>query len=136
MSVSKPKEITLKSEKMATIDFSKLKKLADECLRFKWISDQSINLKRILSPCAFCIDIINSGSNCSKCSILKIICDEEGNKGLIGFVFSRYGNDFLKNIDKVEYELIRQALIEISNHGKISSSLKNKIKNLIKDSKS
>ena len=136
MSVSKPNEISLKREKMDTIDFNKLKRLAKDSLKFKWISDQSKNLKRILSPCAFCLDIINTGSNCSKCRIPKIICDQEGNNGLIGFVFSKYGNDFLKNIDKKEYELIRQILIQVSKYGKISSDLENKINILINNLKS
>ena len=130
MIVFKPKNGNLDYDKMQEKDVDKVKVLAIKCLKFKWIKNQTKNLNRILSPCAFCFDAKTNGFDCSKCKIPKIICNEDGNKGLIGFIFSKYGNIFSKDIDKKEYDLIRCSLIDLSKNGEISPLVKKKIENV------
>lgn len=80
-----------------------------------------------MSPYAFCFDCYDKeieSNDCSNCQISKFICDDNGRKGLIGFIFTKYGNVFLKEIDKREYDLIRKALIELSKNGQISFQIK------------
>jgi len=111
-----------------------LKRLAGVCLRYKWIENKSKNLSKLMSPCAFCFNCYDEkikSDDCSNCQIPKIICDDDGRKGLIGFIFTKYGNVFLKEIDKREYDLIRKALIELSKNGQISFQTKRIIKKLI-----
>lgn len=96
-------------------------------IRHKWIEDQSKNLGRLMSPCAFCFDCYDDGiesDDCSNCQIPKKICNDNGRKGLIGFIFSKYGDIFLKDIDKSEYNLLRKALIDLSENGQISFQIK------------
>lgn len=110
------------------------KRLAGKCLKYKWIEDQSKNLSKLMSPCVFCFECYEKkkeSDDCSNCQIPKIICDDDGRKGLIGFIFNKYGNVFLKEIDKREYNLIRKALIELSRNGQISFQTKRIIEKLI-----
>ena len=69
--------------------------------------------------------------DCSKCTIPKILCRDDGYKGLIGFISVKYGNITLKNIGREEYYLIRLSLMEIFKEGEISNNTIQKIKNLI-----
>lgn len=104
-----------------------LRRLSRVCLRYKWREEQSKNLSRLMSPCAFCFDCYDErieSDDCSNYQISKMICDDDGRKGLIGFIFSKYGNIFLKDIDKREYNLIRNALIDLLKKGQISIQTK------------
>ena len=104
-----------------------LKRLAGVCLRYKWIENKSKNLSKLMSPCALCFDCYDDEKENDEgynCHIPKIICDDDGKKGFIGFIFSKYGDIFLKDIDKREYNLIRKVLIDLSKNGQISFQTK------------
>ncbi len=134
MDISKKKNnINEKNNNIFSSD-NKLKKLAKKSLDDKWIQDQSKNLKSLLSPCPFCIEILKNKSKiyCRECLIPKIICDNEGYNGLIGSLYSKYGNVLLRNLSKEEYGVIREALIEIASKGTISVHIEKKINEMIK----
>ncbi|MHA1336637.1 MAG: hypothetical protein ACTSPW_13000 [Promethearchaeota archaeon] len=99
----------------------KIKQLVDECLKFKWKENQQSVLIRILTPCAFCIDTKARGKNCSECLIDKKICDDNGQKGYIGHLLTKYGNVFLKDINSIEYNQIRNILINLKSQGFLSN---------------
>ncbi|MHA1490924.1 MAG: hypothetical protein ACTSRI_14920 [Promethearchaeota archaeon] len=132
MIVFKPRKIGSDNKIMTEKNAQYINELAGKCLKFKWIENQSKNLNRVLTPCGFCFDIKADGKNCSKCKILKIICDDEGNKGMVGYMQRKYGNIFLKDIDNEEYDLMRQSLMELSINGKISNLVKENIEKLIR----
>ena len=110
-----------------------MKSLALKCLQFKWIEDQKKNLNRILTPCAFCFDVKPHRSGCSKCKIPKILCNSEGNEGYIGYLLRKYGNIFLKDIKRNEYDIVRNALRQIHNTGKLSDEFRARINLLISE---
>lgn len=103
------------------------KKLAKDCSRFKWIEEQKKNLKRVLSPCAFCLYYKNESISCDLCTIDKEICNNDGNGGLIGYILSKYGNSLLKDISSEDYNLVRISIEELKINGIISKELKTKI---------
>lgn len=105
--------------------------LAKATLDSKWIESQSKNTHKIFSPCEFCNYVKLNEINCSKCTIPKILCRDDGYKGLIGFIYMKYGNIALKNIGRDEYHLIRLSLMEILKKGEISINTIQKIKLLI-----
>lgn len=118
--------------KKKTTEENIIKILAKDCLRFKWIEEQKRNLKRVLSPCAFCIYYERKDKSCDSCTIDKEICNNDGNGGLIGYVLSKYGNTFLKDISYEDYNLVRIALEELKIEGNISKELKAKIQKFVK----
>ena len=99
------------------------KKLAENSLRFKWIKEQTKNLSKVLTPCAFCFYYKSENKSCDLCIINKHICDENGKSGLVGYIFSKYGNVFLKDIDDSDYSIVRNALNELKSKGLISKNL-------------
>lgn len=105
-----------------------IKELAERCLRFKWIKEQHKNLSRVIAPCAFCYHYKNETISCDLCTINKCICDNDGKSGLVGYIFSKYGNVFLKDIGVSEYNLIRKALTELKANGVLSKDLLLKIR--------
>jgi len=107
-----------------------IKRLASDCLRFKWIEDQKRNLKRVLSPCAFCFKDKIRNIPCDLCTIDKEICNNDGNGGLIGYILSKYGNSLLKDISSEDYNLVRISLEELKINGIISKELKSEIQNI------
>lgn len=107
-----------------------IKRLASDCLRFKWIEDQKRNLKRVLSPCAYCFDYKIRNIPCDLCIIDKEICNTDGNSGLIGYILSKYGNSLLKDISSEDYNLVRISLEELKNNGFISKELKTEIQKI------
>jgi len=113
---------------MDNIETSEVKILANQCLRFKWIEDQYLNLNRILTPCAFCLADGDLNNSCTKCRIPIILCSNKGTKGFIGFLFSNYKNCFLREIKSEYYNLMRNSLICISKTGKISLEKESKIR--------
>jgi hypothetical protein len=117
--------INLNQEKLK---FNTIKRLASDCLRFKWIEDQKRNLKRVLSPCAYCFDYKIRNILCDLCLIDKDICNNDGNSGLIGYILSKYGNSLLKDISSEDYNLVRISLEELKITGIISKQLKTKIR--------
>ena len=117
--------INLNQEKLK---FNTIKRLASDCLRFKWIEDQKRNLKRVLSPCAYCFDYKIRNIPCDLCLIDKDICNNDGNSGLIGYILSKYGNSLLKDISSEDYNLVRISLEELKITGIISKQLKTKIR--------
>lgn len=107
-----------------------IKRLASDCLRFKWIEDQKRNLKRVLSPCAYCFDYKIRNIPCDLCIIDKEICNKDGNSGLIGYILSKYGNSLLKDISSEDYKLVRISLEELKINGIISKELKTEIQKI------
>ena len=98
-----------------------IKELARECLKFKWIAEKDKNLNRLLSPCSFCFDINSTQNKCKICKVPDILCDEDGKKGLIGYLANKYGNIFLKDLSDKDYELVRRALSELTGRGELDS---------------
>lgn len=112
---------------MVNTETKKVKRLAIQCLRYKWIKEQHLNLNRILTPCAFCIEDGKLNNKCFNCRIPIILCSNGGTKGFIGFLFSQYKNCFLRDIKSDYYILLRESLICISNIGKTSVELESKL---------
>lgn len=54
-----------------------IKKLAKRCLKFKWIADQSKDLKRLLSLYIFCFNIFENRKKGSCCKVFPIEKSEE-----------------------------------------------------------
>ena len=92
-----------------------VRKLAEDCLKFKWIKEQKKNLNKVLTPCAFCIYYRNENEPCLSCTIDKHICDENGTQGIMGKILSKYGNALLKDLDEFDYEKMRTALKELKS---------------------
>lgn len=113
---------------MDNIETTEVKKLANQCLKFKWIEDQDLNLNRILTPCAFCLADGDMNNKCATCRIPIILCNNKGTKGFIGFLFSLYKNCFLREIKSEYYKLMRESLICISKTGKISLEIDSTIR--------
>jgi len=108
-----------------------VKRLARESLEHKWILNQSSNLKRLFSPCSFCLDVINNhNSKCSKCNVPKILCSDFGDKGLIGLILAKFGNSLLNEIEPFFYDLVRDCLTSLKENGYLSKKLKKKITKL------
>ena len=107
-----------------------VKKLAENCLRFKWIKEQKKNLSKVLTPCAFCFHYKSENKSCDLCTIDKHICDENGKSGLVGYIFSKHGNVFLKDIDESDYSMVRNALNELKSKGFLSKDLIFKIRTI------
>ena len=107
-----------------------IKRLASDCLRFKWIEDQKRNLKRVLFSCAFCIKYKIGNISCNLCTIDKDICNNDGNCGVIGYILSKYGNSLLKDVSSEDYNLVRISLEELKMNGFISKELKTKIQKI------
>ena len=124
MTVFKPRKIIGDNKILADEDSRSIEELAERCLKSKWIKDQSKNLNRLLSPCAFCFEVKSNGNDCSKCQIPKVLCDEDGKNGFIGRISSKNGNVFLKDIDAKDYEMLRDALKDLMTKGKLSEKMK------------
>lgn len=116
---------------------SLIRALATNSLKFKWIENQKKNLNRLLQFCSFCIhsranNNVDHDSICKYCLCPRLLCDNDGLKGLIGLITLKEesfdGTQFLlKNLDKDLYNLIRSCLLDISSTGKISERIKHKI---------
>jgi len=129
MLISKKSNKKIRSSKEKNVLI--LRHLAKAALDSKWIEDQSKNTNKILSPCEFCDYVKSNEIDCSECKIPKILCRDDGYKGLIGLIYVKYGNITLKNIGRDEYYLVRQSLMEIFKEGEISINPIQKIKDLI-----
>lgn len=84
--------------------------LARRALASKWPGDQATNLRRLLSPCAFCVDAWQRGSSCAGCLCPPQVCSDDGEGGLVGEAARAHGNCFLFELPADTYEAIRQAL--------------------------
>lgn len=110
MKLKKPKKINTGSKE-------KVKELARRCLQFKWIYAQEKNLNRLISPCAFCQDVYFHHKTCKNCLCPIQLCGDDGKEGLIGALIAQYGNIFLSNLPKSEYEKVLRILIELEQTG-------------------
>ncbi len=125
---------------MAELENILIKWLASESLKLKWIEDQEKNVNRLLQPCSFCansnsnsdVDVVSADDIiCVSCLCPEELCDDDGQKGLIGVITRKYKdgkNPLLKNINPNLYNLVRNCLVDISSTGAISEKIKNDIK--------
>ena len=109
--------------------------LASESLNVKWIEDQEKNLNRLLQPCSFCREPIAVAKKddviCDFCLCPELLCADDGQKGLIGFITEEYivegKNIFLKDLEPYSYNLVRNTLLDIASTGRISKKNTEKI---------
>lgn len=124
---------------MAELENLLIKWLASESLKLKWIEDQKQNINRLLQSCSFCVNSNSKGDVESKDDIVCVSClcpeelrDDDGQKGLIGFITRKYEtsekNPLLKNIDPNLYNLVRNCLVDINSTRVISEKIKHEIK--------
>ncbi len=112
-------------------DKEDIKELAGKCLKFKWIAEKDKNLNRLLSPCSFCFDINSTQNKCKICKVPNILCDEDGKKGLIGYLANKYGYIFLKDLRDKDYRMVIKVLSELNNRGELDSATIKAIRVLI-----
>ncbi len=131
--LSKNNQINIKSSsnKSSNNDILITKNLAQKSLESKWNKKKVSNYNLLISPCPFCLEIQEKEEGCSQCKIPEIICSDDGYKGLIGYIFIKYGNELLKNIGNREYNLVRESLLNLSKNGIISLNIVKKIKILL-----
>lgn len=113
------------SKKRKIMDYTK------KCRQFKWYTDQKTNLNRLLLPCKFCQDVYFRSVTCDECLCPQSICDNDGNKGLIGYFKNKYGNIYLCDFDRKDYTFMIKILTQLSNNGFLNEDYKRKISELM-----
>ena len=68
---------------------------------------------------------------CDFCLCPELLCADDGQRGLIGFITEEYivegKNIYLKNLELYSYNLVRDTLLDIASTGRISKKNTKKI---------
>jgi len=93
----------------------KARRLAREALATKWAEPQRENLQNITNACPFCEDAWEHGGDCSKCCVPRRLCAESGYGGVMGALYTRYGDTLVAKLPSMEFALIRACLQALAN---------------------
>jgi len=102
---------------------TRVSELIKHDLEHKWGRHKE-NQKKILELSAFCTDNFLFGKTCQNCICPKLLCNDGGEKGLMGFFLEKYGNCKIEHINKSDYDFFIQILKMIKNEGELNMKMK------------
>ncbi len=102
----------------------KTRRLARAALKAKWGMPQRTNYNMLATMCPFCADAWRNGGTCVDCVAPPQLCADYGRGGLVGQLIARHGDAVLARLPPVEFNLVRNQLVELANEGLAAACLR------------